>query len=286
MVNKSFWSLSMVAVISLLTVNAPKAADITQESDQGSGQSSDQGSDQSSGQKFKNKPSPKAKKNPLKVYASAWGLTLKQNGKGYYNDVYKALVKGLAKKPRYLPIPSNRAFANFKQDDNSCIYPNNIDYMSKFHTGDKPLIAGPAMVNARVFLFASPGNKIARSVEDIKGKTLAHPAGSPISKTWAGKGIKFITVHDETSKARMLLSGRVDYMTGTLPDAQLVFNALKKPLPAHDAQTPLMKYSLTVVCHDTVEARAFISGLTDHYDKDGKDHINDVNRANTLTPLP
>ena len=64
-----------------------------------------------------------------------------------------------------------------------------------------------------------------------------------------GHGARLIGVNDETDKAEMLMNGRVDIISGMVPDTALVFESLGGDIPVYNAALVLNEVPITFVCH-------------------------------------
>ena len=78
-------------------------------------------------------------------------------------------------------------------------------------------------------------------------------------------GATFLAANGELDKARLLVSGRVDYVVSSLPGTAFVFQSMGEPLPLFDPESELFSGGVGVVCHKTPENEALIKHLNDAY---------------------
>lgn|GEM_PF-586322 len=198
------------------------------------------------------------------VYGTVWGQTLAQDGTGFYNDVFNdiaALPDGVVS---YKLMPYRRARAQFLADKSACLYPSARAVLaSGGHHDGVGLIETEAVFMAQEHLFSAAGVEPPRALADLRGKTVAVPTGSVMMKLLAGTGARLISVNDETAKAQMLITGRVDIMSGMLPNEHLIFQSLDTRMASYDRDFTLIDAGVGVVCHDTAANRAFIDKLND-----------------------
>lgn len=223
------------------------------------------------------------------VFATSWGETLAQDGTGFYNEIAGdvlarlddlALPEALARseilarpdmqarfgaKALYQIMPYRRAKRQFFKSKNSCLFPSSLRAL---HGGGE--IPDPqnysesnGLFTARTHLFVMAGNTPPKSLADLVGKTIAYPNGSVVNSLLAGTGAKLIGVTKEQDKARMLLSGRVDIITGMMPDTALVFASIGEKVPTFDPALALNKVPLTFVCHITPATTRFIASVNE-----------------------
>ncbi|MCJ9428660.1 substrate-binding periplasmic protein [Kordiimonas marina] len=204
----------------------------------------------------------KAETAPV-IYATAWGYTLAQDGSGFYNDVAAALTKREEGRSFYKLMPYKRAKAKFLADAGGCLFPSSVDVLKAGGLADEkhPMVQTEPLFEARTHLFAAPGEEPPHTMADLKGKRIALPAGSMMMDLLKGSGAKIIGVNDEESKAEMLMSGRVQVMSGMMPDTGLVFAHMGRQLPAFDGRFSFLNVGLAVVCRKTPETEALIGRL-------------------------
>ncbi len=196
------------------------------------------------------------------VYGTVWGQTLAQDGSGFYNDVFNELAAIPDGAANYKLMPYRRARAQFLADKSACLYPSARAVLaSGGHHEREGLIETEAVFTAQEHLFTAAGVEPPRSLADLRGKTVAVPTGSVMMKLLAGSGAQLISVNDETAKAQMLITGRVDIMSGMLPNEHLIFQSLDTRMASYDRDFSLIEAGVAVVCHDTLANRAFIEKL-------------------------
>jgi len=197
------------------------------------------------------------------IYATAWGYTLAQDGSGFYNDVAAALMAREEGRSLYKLMPYKRAKAQFRADRGGCLFPSSVDVLKAAGLADQKhaLVQTDPLFEAKTHLFAAPGETPPRTMADLTGKRIALPAGSVMMKLLKVAGANLIGVNDEESKAEMLLSGRVQLMSGMMPDTGLVFAHMNRPLPAYDRHFSFLQVGLGVVCRKTPATEALVGRL-------------------------
>jgi ABC-type amino acid transport substrate-binding protein len=198
------------------------------------------------------------------VYGTVWGQTLAQDGTGFYNDIFNDLAALPEKAVDYKLMPYRRARAQFLADKSACLYPSaRAVLLSGGHDVGLDLIETDAVFMAQEHLFAAAGVTPPKSLADLDGKTVAVPTGSVMLKLLAGTGAQLISVNDETAKAQMLITGRVDMMSGMLPNEHLIFQSLDTRMASYDRNFLLIDAGVGVVCHNTAANQAFIRQVND-----------------------
>lgn len=201
--------------------------------------------------------------DPTHILGTDWGLTLKSDGSGFYNDLAKLVLPTSVGKIDYEILPYKRAKRAFLASKTSCLYPNSLGYLVSTGTIKKPdsFIGSRSVVAAQSRIFSPHGIKPPASASDLKGLHVAYALGSDVANLLKGSGAHFVAVSDEVGKARMLLEGRTDLLVAVLPDAKFVFDSLGTDLPPYDPSYSLDSTEIGVVCHDTEENRAFIKAF-------------------------
>jgi len=197
------------------------------------------------------------------IFATDWGLTLKADGTGFYNDLAQLLFAPEIGAVDYEILPYRRAKRHFFEEAGACFYPSSIEYLST--TGD--MIAAPdfiesgSMLRNRIHLFAAPGKPAPRTKEDVNGKRVAYAMGSKIPYALPDTTALFIAVADEVDKAEMLLTGRVDILAAAMPDVKFVFDSLGAEMTPYDPDFVIAGSGIGVVCHNTPENAFFLTQL-------------------------
>ncbi|NVJ98227.1 MAG: hypothetical protein HWE25_08745 [Alphaproteobacteria bacterium] len=200
----------------------------------------------------------------LQIYGTNWGETLATDGTGFYNDLVKLALSGFD--VRYDIRPYRRAKALFLRGAASCLYPSNIQLLIDGQEIESPdgFIDTDGFLVVKVFVFSKPGTKPPSTVAEINHKSVAYAMGSRVPFFLRNANADFIAVSDETDKAQMLLSGRVDLMSAAMPDAKFVFDGLGTPMPPFDANYLLNDTVVRITCHDTPGTRAFVAAFNEH----------------------
>ncbi|MCJ9428653.1 substrate-binding periplasmic protein [Kordiimonas marina] len=209
------------------------------------------------------------------IYATDWGLTLKANGTGFYNDLARLLLSAPDIGPvEYEILPYRRANRSFIEDKTACKYPSNLTFTIKGGTmaSANGYVTGKPFVLTRLHLFSRPGDPPITDQAAINGKTIAYAMGARTPARLRGHDVQFIAVANEVDKARMLLSGRVDMITATLPDAEFVFRKLGVKMAPYAPTLVLDTSPMGVDCHNTPQNIRFLTHLNarvDHLLKNG-----------------
>lgn len=194
------------------------------------------------------------------IFGTGWGMTLALDGTGFYNDVVKYALIGVQRGQHYMPLPYRRAKVEFATHDRSCLYPSSIPHLLNGGEIDSAhaYVETLPLVFVESHIFSKPGMAPLEDFTLLKGKTIAYPNGSALPNVLGQYGPTFIPTTDETTKARMLSAGRVDYMSGSLPDNVFVFQALGEDLPPYNPHLAMLKTGVGIVCHRTAENEAFV----------------------------
>ncbi|WP_286828783.1 MULTISPECIES: hypothetical protein [Kordiimonas] len=197
------------------------------------------------------------------IYGTGWGMTLALDGTGFYNDVLNTVLHGMEAPKAYKPLPYKRAKVDFKSNVGSCLYPSDIGHMVKGREIEDPeaYIQAQPLIWVESHIFSRFDEPPLPSLEALEGRKVAYPNGSALPTVLEGYGAKFLPTTTETAKARMLIAGRVDHMSGSLPDNVFVFKTLGRPLPPYNPDLALIRVGVSLVCHDTPENREFVEGF-------------------------
>ncbi len=210
-------------------------------------------------------PTPGETNDVGKIYATAWGMTLAEDGTGFYNDLARLLLDDIENKPRYDLIPYRRANRIFAQDKSSCHYPSTLNYMAA--TGivedTSDLVESYFMLRSVAHIFSRYDTAPVTEKEDVTGKVIAYPMGAEVPRLLDGFGASFIPVNAEKSKAELLISGRVELMIAYMPDVVFVFRELDKPMPPYDPNFTINDDNIAIVCHRTPGNEALIAHVNE-----------------------
>ncbi|SDD88156.1 hypothetical protein [Kordiimonas lacus] len=200
------------------------------------------------------------------ILGTDWGLTLKSDGSGFYNELARMVLPSALGEIDYEILPYKRAKRAFLESKTSCLYPNSLDYLVTTGAIDNPesYIGSRSVVAAQSRIFSPHGTRPPANVGDLQGLRVAYALGSDVANLLQGSGAYFVAVSDEVGKARMLLEGRTDLLVAVLPDAKFVFDSLGKELPPYDVDYSLDSTEIGLVCHKTEKNRAFIQAFDQH----------------------
>lgn len=199
------------------------------------------------------------------VFATAWGETLEQDGSGFYNEIAADVLRQTPKAEHYQIMPYRRAKVSFFADATSCLYPSSLSALVKGAdiNDAENYIESDGLFTARTHLFVRAGETPPKSLADLSGKTIAYPNGSVVRNIIEGHGARLISVNNEQDKAEMLLSGRVDMISGMIPDTAIVFSNIEGEMPVYDPSLALYEVPVTFVCHKTAENEEFVTSLNE-----------------------
>jgi len=208
-------------------------------------------------------PNTQSSDEGLQIYGTSWGPTLAMDATGIYNDFARDIFTDAGIYPLYKIGPYNRSKQMFLRDKNTCLYPSSISLLEAGDemADDDDFIESTSFLFVRSYLFAAEGQRQYDGKMGLEGKWVGHPVGSALPKLMSGSGASFLAINDEQDKAKMLISGRVDYMSGSLPDTAFVFKSLDKPVPASDRRHLLFSSGLGVVCHRSAATERLIEKL-------------------------
>ncbi|NVJ71265.1 MAG: hypothetical protein HWE08_12970 [Alphaproteobacteria bacterium] len=197
------------------------------------------------------------------IFGTAWGMTLALDGSGFYNDVLQAVLDNAETEKNYKPLPYRRAKVEFFLREHSCLYPTEVGFLIQSGEIDNPedYIQTVPLIWVESHLFSRYELGPLASFDDLKGARIAYPNGSALPSVLDRYGPSFVPTTSETAKARMLIAGRVDHMSGSLPDNLFVFRAMGRKLPPYNPDLALARVGVSVVCHATPENQAFVAAF-------------------------
>ncbi|WP_417451934.1 hypothetical protein [Kordiimonas sp.] len=202
------------------------------------------------------------------VFGTSWGMTLALDGTGFYNELIGHVLplvtdEAAANGRAYVPLPYKRAKMQFEILENSCIYPATIEHLRRGQDIDnrQEYIETSPMLVVESHIFSRPGMPPLTSMDALANRTVAYPNGSSLPVVLKDYNIRFVPTTDENTKARMLIAGRVDHMSGSLPDNIFVFQALGHPLPPYNPDLSLLKVGVGIVCHRNGKNEAFVAAV-------------------------
>ncbi|MFC4349105.1 hypothetical protein ACFO5Q_14720 [Kordiimonas lipolytica] len=204
-----------------------------------------------------------AQKKAGKIYATAWGMTLAEDGTGFYNDLAHLVLDEIARTPRYDIVPYRRANRIFAQDKTGCHYPSTLNYMAATGIVDDTsgLVESYFMLRSVAHIFSRYDTPAVSQKADVTDRVIAYPMGAEVPRLLDGFGASFIPVNDEKGKAELLISGRVELMIAYMPDVLFVFRELGKPMPPYNPSFTINDDNIAIVCHRTVENEDMIARI-------------------------
>jgi len=199
------------------------------------------------------------------IFATSWGETLALDGSGFYNEIAADVLETVQGQEAYKIMPYKRAKLQFFQSDSACLYPSSLPRLAEAGEIRDPenYIESDGLFAAKTHLFVRPGTEVPKTLVDISGKTIAYPSGSLAGMALDGYGARLIGVNSEQDKAQMLMSGRVDMITGMMPDTAIVFAKMHGGMPVFDPSLVLYEVSVTFVCKRSLATETFIASVND-----------------------
>lgn len=196
----------------------------------------------------------------VEILATAWGETLAQDGSGFYNEIAADVLGNIANKKIYKIMPYRRAKQHFFNAGGACLYPSSLPSLATAGEIKDPenYIESDGIFVAKTHLFVRSDVQPPQSLEDISGKTIAYPSGSVAAGILFGHGASLIGVNSEQDKAQMLVSGRVDMITGMMPDTAIVFAKMGGEVPLFAPSFVLYEVPVTFVCQRSAATEKFI----------------------------
>lgn len=201
---------------------------------------------------------------PTHIYAPDWGLTLQEDGSGFYNDLARFLLDtDEVGAVVYEIMPYRRTNRTFFADLGSCMYPTNFDFLISGGqlVSKEGYISGRPLIANSIRVFSPHGTTPPAAKSDVAGKSIAYAMGAGTPQLFKGIPAFWIAVADEVDKGRMLLNNRVDILTAALPDAEFVFRELGTDLPPYDPNLNLDDSPVYFACHDTPSNKTFLGRL-------------------------
>ncbi|WP_417460022.1 hypothetical protein [Kordiimonas sp.] len=210
-----------------------------------------------------------AKTDRHHIFATDWGLTLKSDGTGFYNDLAQLLFTTDMGAIDYEILPYRRAKRHFFEEFGSCLYPSSTEYLTA--TGDiqaaDSFIGSRSVLSNKIHIFSRHGTMPPANYSLLKDKRIAYAMGSRIPFALEGTNAFFIAVADEVDKAEMLLSGRVDMISAAMPDVKFVFDSLGVPLAPYDETLVVAGSGIGLVCHNSRENVLFLTSFEARLEK-------------------
>lgn len=206
---------------------------------------------------------------PIHVIATDWGLTLRSDGTGFYNDLAAFVLPPSLAPVNYEILPYKRAKRQFFDEKKACLYPTNLDYQVAAGFVDDPAhyVSSAPLVAIQTRVFTRAGTPPPARLADLDRHRVTYALGSNILSFLRGSKAIFIAVADEVNKAKMLLEGRADMLIADLPDAKFVFDHLEAPMQQYHQPFALNRTTTGLVCHRTAANTAFIEAFNAHLNR-------------------
>ena len=199
----------------------------------------------------------------MEIFATAWGETLAQNGSGFYNEIAADVLANVDGHEVYKIMPYRRAKQHFFKSGGACLYPSSLPGLAGAGqiTDTENYIESDGIFSAKTHLFVRAGMKPPGLMDDISGKIIAYANGSVAASVLLGHGASLIGVNSEQDKAQMLISGRVDMISGMMPDTGIVFAKLGGKMPVFAPSLVLYEVSVSFVCRRSPETEQFVAAV-------------------------
>jgi ABC-type amino acid transport substrate-binding protein len=203
----------------------------------------------------------------IQIYGTSWGPTLAMDGTGIYNDFARSVFDKAGVYSSYKIGPYNRSKQTFLREESGCLYPSSISVLKAGDemADDDDFIETTSFLLVKSYLFAARGQRQYDGEMSLKGKWVGYPVGSALPMLMQDSGASFLAINDEEDKAKLLITGRIDYMSGTLPDTAFVFKSLDQPLPTMDRRHLLFSSGVGVVCHRSEASEQLINRLNEAF---------------------
>ena len=149
-----------------------------------------------------------ANEQAIEIFATAWGDTLAQDGRGFYNEIAADILEAVSGSETYRIMPYRRAKQQFFASGRSCLYPSSLPGLASAGQIKNPenFIESDGIFAAKTHLFVRADASAPTSLSEIAGKTIAYPNGSVAVNALFGNGASLIGVNSEQDKAQMLIA--------------------------------------------------------------------------------
>lgn len=155
----------------------------------------------------------------------------------------------------------------FKRNINSCIFPANMGVVKKIAGKNlkQKLITADSVDYVGLVVLTANSDANITTRGDLAGRKVAI---SPILKSKIFlKGIDLTSLKladNNEVLLKMLYRNKVDAIIAFMPDILLAAKKLNYPLPHSSALWLIKKHPISIVCHDTVDNRAFVQQFNKH----------------------
>ena len=198
----------------------------------------------------------------ISTAATEYGIGLQdQDDKGFYAEIRSSLFNSVDIENVVRILPFKRALVNFSDNEVDCFWPMDIDLLNSLIGSDVELIQSISVFDSTQHLFSRNGEPAITNINEVNGKHIAISIGSNLQPKLEQAGADVSPVRPGDSKALLLDSKRVDAVAGWAPENLITWNSSGIKPPNYDKNFKLNSAGNSVVCHDTLETKAFIDAL-------------------------
>ncbi|MFC3051607.1 hypothetical protein [Kordiimonas pumila] len=183
----------------------------------------------------------------VQVFAPEVSEALKQDGTGFYNDIWQLALSGFDR-PTLTIVPHRRSNFMFINTEGSCRFPA-VSHFKKIK--DEKAIASAPFIKMIVRAYTKPGIKAPHSPTDFISKKIVISPHYVLPVPYQDVSASTMVIMSERQRATMLLSGRVDIMISSMPVSEFVFRSFGVKEPLYDNKLVIGEYNLSLVCHRT-----------------------------------
>lgn len=213
--------------------------------------------------------SAQAEKPTLTIYAIELVYRLSGNGASQYNALLNAFNSG-GMEFETVVRPLSRSQLNFERDNKSCIFPATINALLANNKtfSEANLLSSTPIDRVSVRILTQPDTPPVTKLDELTGKTIAVINGLNPNLLFQGLDVTVEYSANEETRVKMLNAKRIDAALGFVPDIMLAAEALNMPLPKYDPNLSFVSgEGVAVICHDSKDARSFISNANEIIDK-------------------
>lgn len=186
---------------------------------------------------------------------------LQTDGDGHYNAMWKRMVElGFSHQLDVLPL--KRAFRNFSEHEDSCLFPTTVESLTTSFPQfkGKKFISSNEVDYVHLKVMTRPGEPIISDLSSLNGKKVALWNGLDPNIFLAGLDVKAETTTSEEVRIRMLNSHRVDAILGFIPDTLIAAEKMQVTAPAHEGGYVFFdNQAVTMVCFESDKNRQLLN---------------------------
>ena len=186
---------------------------------------------------------------------------LQADGQAHYNKMWERMIElGLDHELEVFPL--KRAFRNFSEQQNSCIFPSTIESLTTSFPQfkGKNLIASSQVDYVHLKVMTRAGEPVIADLSELNGKKVALWNGLDPKIFLAGLEVETETTTSEEVRIKMLNSHRVDAILGFIPDTLIAADKMQVAAPEHEGGFVFFdNHAVTIVCFDSASNRALLA---------------------------